>query len=129
MAGALVSCGGDEIEDGNWEAMKWETSVKAGQDGYIQVDNTGGTFEFKCTNYSKPWFVEVAQSEDNNTYQHTYAQDQPDFRFINTDWVSAKFVGNALTVNFTPTTQSGPRYITLIVTVGNTGYTFKFKQN
>ena len=130
VTGTFVSCKEDAGDvDGLWDAMKWETSVKSNQDGYIQVDNTGGTFEFKCTNYSKPWFAEVAQSDDNNTYQHTYAHEQKDFRTINTDWLSAKFVGNVLTINFLPTTQDAPRYITVTVTVGDTGHTFKFKQN
>ena len=124
----LVSC---SDEDGDWEEMKWTTSVKKDKGGVISVGSEGGTFEFKCKNYS-PWMTSVKQKEDGQQEQTFYVEGDDGYRdqnlYIEATWLTAKFTGHTLTVTILPTTSQNQRTMTVNVTAGDIFDSFTFCQ-
>ena len=125
----LASCSDD---DGDWEEMKWETSVKAGKDGVISVGSEGGTYEFKSKNYD-PWLISISQFEDGmegevfhrNTDDNQYA-DQG--MYIAGTWLTARCSGSTLTVKIKPNESQKKHTMTVEVTAGDIFDSFVFRQ-
>lgn len=125
-----TSCSDD---DGDWEEMKWDTSVKAGKDGVISVGSEGGTYEFKCKNYN-PWLSSISQFEDGmegevflpaNTDSNLYA-DQG--MYIVGTWLTARCTGSTLTVEIKPNESQKEHTMTVEVTAGDIFDSFVFRQ-
>ena len=92
--------------------MKWKTEEKASSDGYFHVSPQGGTFVFKCTNYSDFWITcitEQAPQGEENKFTPAY-DDHED-----------------LTVTILPTTADANRYIKVSVQIGDAFDEFKFR--
>ena len=129
VACTLASCSED---DGDWEEMKWDTSVKAGKDGVISVGSEGGTYEFKCKNYN-PWLCSISQFEDGmegevfdrNTDDNRYA-DQG--MYIAGTWLTAKCSDSTLTVEIKPNESQKEHKMTVEVTAGDIFDSFVFRQ-
>ena len=124
-----TSCSED---DGDWEEMKWDTSVKAGKDGIISVGSEGGTYEFKCKNYN-PWLCSITQFEDEDVavwYAHDTDENQyadQNLRII-TPWLTARCSGSTLTVEIKPNESQKEHTMTVEVTAGDIFDSFVFRQ-
>ena len=108
--------------------MKWKTEVKASSDGYFHVSLQGGTFVFKCTNYSDFWITciteQAPQGEEN---KFTPAYDDHEDLTTTSNWATATRNGNTLTVTILPTTSDANRYIKVSVQIGDAFDEFKFR--
>ena len=115
-------------DDGKVDPMKWKTEVKASSDGYFHVSPQGGTFVFKCTNYSDFWITciteQAPQGEEN---KFTPAYDDHEDLTITSNWATATRNGNTLTVTILPTTSDANRYIKVSVQIGDAFDEFKFR--
>ena len=124
-----ASCSED---DGDWEEMKWETSVKAGKDGIISVGSEGGTYEFKCKNYN-PWLCSILQFEDGQKSEAFYGstddnQDAYQGLFMAGTWLTVKCSGSTLTVEIKPNESQKEHKMVVEVTAGDIFDSFVFQQ-
>ncbi len=124
----FCSCSDD---DGDWDPMKWKTSVQTGKDGVIAVESDGGTFEFQCKNYS-PWMSSVKIQETGKAEQTFYPSDDGRYAdqnlYIDATGVWARCQGNTLKVTISPSTSQNVRTLTVNVTAGDVFDSFTFRQ-
>ena len=134
LAATLSSCSSEE-PDGLWDPMKWKTEVKVvKEDGqtFTEVPAKGGTYEYTCKNYNRMWFYHVVEAKQFNGY------NTPDAKvYENTDHLkrfdcpaaSVDIDGPHLAVTIKPNTTGQRRFIEIDVSVGDTGKTFRYRQN
>lgn len=89
---ALTACNNDKL-DGEWAPMKWEfPSELTRSENAFTVSATGGSFSFKCTNYTNVW---LSESYDESG---PIIPDYPD-RSISGNWYHASCDGNTITLH------------------------------
>lgn len=115
----FVSC---ESRDGDWEAMKWETDVKMDKEKVITVPVNGGTYVFKCKNYSSFWLSAVLEDDkdisiDNQKWENAIGE-----------WSSVKIEKNVMTVIVSPNDSNHNRILKVTPTAGDIFSYFSFNQ-
>lgn len=115
----FVSC---ESRDGDWEAMKWETDVKMDKEKVITVSVNGGTYVFKCKNYSSFWLSAVLEDDkdisiDNQKWENAIGE-----------WSSVKIEKNVMTVIVSPNDSNHNRILKVTPTAGDIFSYFSFNQ-
>lgn len=123
LAFTLSAC---SDEDGDWDSMKWNTSVVKEKDGKIAVPSQGGSYVFICTNYNKPWMSDLTVKTDGKEETHYHPDDRVDI--ITSPELTAEWNGNTLTVTVAPNETGKERQMALHVTAGDIFDTFIFKQ-
>lgn len=133
LSAILASCSSEEPV-GIWEPMKWKTEVKTvKEDGktFTEVPAEGGTYEYTCKNYSSMWLYNVFEakkfddhfSTDTKVYENSGQKKHFDCPVAKVDIDEAH-----LTVTIKPNTTGKRRFIEMEVSVGDTGNTFKYRQ-
>lgn len=82
-----------------------------------------------CTNYSSFWVVSATEKEAGGEVKR-FSPNYDDNKdaSITTDWLTAKSVGNILTVTIQPTTLDANRFMKVEVEAGDVFDEFNFKQ-
>lgn len=120
FATTFVAC---EIEDGDWEAMKWETNVSNINKNKIEVPNEGGVYVFKCTNYKSFWIS--ALSENGESLPISYEDEK-----IEREWYSIKIDdGSTMTVSILSNSSDDNRTLKIGIQAGDVFDSFLFEQN
>ena len=115
-----VAC---EIEDGDWEAMKWETNVSNINKNKIEVPNEGGVYGFKCTNYKSFWIY--ALSENGESLPISYEDEK-----IEREWYSIKIDdGSTMTVSILSNSSDDNRTLKIGIQAEDVFDSFLFEQN
>lgn len=120
----LLSCE-KEMPLGIWPKMEFkyqnETgNVRVNQKESVITVKTSGTLDIVCTNYSTMWFVEypdcIPPLENDN---------KESWKFSN-EWCDLTIDGNIIHCVFKSFVVSGPKEVTIWVSVGDTGWRFTF---
>ena len=115
----LSSC---EQQDGDWEPMKWETSVKV-ESSRVAVPVEGGTYVFRCTNYPFFWLDVL-----NENGKYIYPEQDGDFGRLVGEGSIATVANSVLTVTINPNADAKERTVTVGATAGDTFSGFTFEQ-
>lgn len=115
----FVSC---ESRDGDWEAMKWETDVKMDKEKVITVPENGGTYIFKCKNYSSFWLSAVLEDDKN------ICIDNKNWENAIGEWSSVNIEKNVMTVIVCPNDSNHSRLLKVTPTAGDIFSYFSFDQ-
>lgn len=119
FATTFVAC---EIEDGDWEAMKWETNVSNINKNKIEVPNEGGVYVFKCTNYKSFWIY--ALSENGESLPISYEDEK-----IEREWYSIKIDdGSTMTVSILSNSSDDNRTLEIGIQAEDVFDSFLFEQ-
>lgn len=134
-ATALTAC--EEIsniispKDGDWPPMKWShakyKTVKLDGITYYDVPAQGGSYEFRCQNYT-PWLAQhrfEAGGEMIHSYLDT-TQVEP-WHHYQYEWCTADVMKDTVRIEFGPN-QSTARKASIGVTAGDTFDYFLFYQ-
>lgn len=134
LSATLSSCS-TEDPVGKWDPMKWKTEVKTiKEDGqtFTEVPAEGGTYEYTCKNYSSMWLYNVVEEKKFNDYynsQDTKVYENKDLqKHFDCPAASVNINEAHLTVTIKPNTTGKRRFIETSVSVGDTGNTFKYRQ-
>lgn len=120
FAATFASCSKD---DGDWDPMKWRTDVKTASDGYVEVPAEGGTYVFKCKNYSGFWICDALETVGAD---ERFFDDQGGN--VTTTWATISAADGKLTVSIEPNTTASSRLLNVTVTAGDIFDYFKFRQ-
>ena len=120
FATTFVAC---EIEDGDWEAMKWETNVSNINKNKIEVPNEGGVYVIKCTNYKSFWINALSENGESLPIDN---EDEK----IEREWYSIKINdGNTMTVSILSNSSDDNRTLKIGIQAENAFDSFLFEQN
>jgi len=129
---SLSSCEKEAL-DGDWEKMKWEktsyTTEKYEGHTYYRVPKEGGTFTFKCKNYSAFWLcnlLEVVPGYGTNKETY-YLANEADPHKLECGVATVHVENATVTITIAPT-DSSLRTIHLSVTAGDIFDDFSFIQ-
>lgn len=126
-------------EDGKWDPMKWKTdvvTVKENGTKFTHVPKEGGTYEYTCQNYKGFWIENVKESKSfggpvtiyypyDNT-EHPSEAWKSDFETLASH---VRVKENKLSVTIKPNDKETDRCVVVEVSAGDTGWTFKYKQD
>lgn len=129
MAMSTFSSCDIEEPDGKWDEMKWEkTSYE--KEGYcIKVPKEGGTFTFKCKNYSHFWLNNIKETIPGYGIDKitNYYPDEKRYKKMECEVATVSVEENTLTITIAPS-ECSYRLIDLTVTAGDIFDVIKFVQ-
>ncbi len=118
---AFVSCD-TYRKDGDWDAMKWESSMPGMKNNYIKVTETGGTYTFKCKNYKSFWIENVTA---NGKYEE---EGHEGFYRVTGEWFEVSADANVLEVSVLENSGDRGRNLSITLQASNAFSTLATEQ-
>ena len=117
----FTSCD-EELVDGNWSPMEWETDVKISS-SCISVPTEGGIFVFHCKNYENIW---ISYAEENGTFLDSTPESN--WMLLKGDWWNVQVEGATMTVSIALNPSAEKRSVEICPTAGDIFHPFVFEQ-
>lgn len=129
----VAGCNEKDDPDGLWTPMKWERysypTIAEGQNRIITVPGEGGTYVFRCKNYSSFWFSSpsFAETEYGEFKLFPLKYEDAEFKCFDNGWCEAVADADSFEVTFQRNTGD-VRSALVVVTGGDVFDTFRFRQ-